>query len=183
MALALMGQSSPLRAKDIAGGDLKMTVTRPTSGCEFLIFWYTIFQVSGHVRARNWPGRTNRAAGDSGGAPLTARISIPPVLRPCDPSVLDEDPAVGLAARLGLVSDALAFICNECTAAMIDARLAARSGAARRDSGRRRVADRQSSRRPYHTVMFTPFVDDELLVPEAGVEPTADDAAESVPPP
>jgi len=104
------------------------------------------------------------------------------------PSVLDEDPSVGLAAGLGLVSDALAFICNECTAAMIDARLAARSGAAGRDSDRRSPicrceADRQSSRRPHHTVMFTPFVDDELLVPEAGVEPTADDAAESVAPP
>jgi hypothetical protein len=37
------------------------------------------------------------------------------------PSVLDEDPSVGLAARLGLVSDALAFSCNECTTGMIDA--------------------------------------------------------------
>jgi hypothetical protein len=64
------------------------------------------------------------------------------------PSVLDEDPSVGLAAGLGLVSDALAFICNECTAAMIDARLAARSGAARRDSYRRHADVKQTGRAP-----------------------------------
>jgi hypothetical protein len=33
-ALALIGEFSPLQAKDIAAGDLKMTVTRPTSGCQ-----------------------------------------------------------------------------------------------------------------------------------------------------
>ena len=47
------------------------------------------------------------------------------------PGLLDQDPSVGLAAKLGLVSDECAFICNDCTAGLIDARLVARSGTAR----------------------------------------------------
>jgi hypothetical protein len=47
------------------------------------------------------------------------------------PGLLDEDPSVGLAAKLGLVSEECAFICNDCTAGLIDARLVARSGTAR----------------------------------------------------
>jgi hypothetical protein len=47
------------------------------------------------------------------------------------PGLLDEDPSVGLAVELGIVSDECAFICDDCTAALIEARLVARSGAAR----------------------------------------------------
>jgi hypothetical protein len=47
------------------------------------------------------------------------------------PGLLDEDPSVGLAPKLGLVSDECAFICNDCTAGLIDARLVTRSGATR----------------------------------------------------
>jgi hypothetical protein len=46
----------------------------------------------------------------------------------CDrviPGLADDDLAVGLDARLGLVSDACALICSDCTARLIDARLLA----------------------------------------------------------
>jgi len=47
------------------------------------------------------------------------------------PGVLDEDPSLGLAAGLGLVSEECAYICNDCAAGLIEARRSARSGAAR----------------------------------------------------
>jgi hypothetical protein len=65
-------------------------------------------------------GRIGRRS-DSGGAPLQHEFPRRLCCGRVIPSVLDEDPSVGLAARLGLVSDALAFSCNECTTGMIDA--------------------------------------------------------------
>ena len=38
------------------------------------------------------------------------------------PGLADQDLAVGLDTRLGLVSDECALICNECTARLIEAR-------------------------------------------------------------
>ena len=43
----------------------------------------------------------------------------------CDrviPALADEDLAVGLDSKLGLVSDECALVCNECTAKLIETR-------------------------------------------------------------
>ena len=44
----------------------------------------------------------------------------------CDhviPALADEDLAAGLDVKLGLVSDECAYICNECTANLIETRM------------------------------------------------------------
>ena len=44
----------------------------------------------------------------------------------------DEDTAIGLSSALGLVSDECAFICNDCTARLIEAAAAKRAATIRR---------------------------------------------------
>jgi hypothetical protein len=46
--------------------------------------------------------------------------------------VPDEDTAIGLSSVLGLVSDECAFICNECTARLIEAAAAQKATTSRR---------------------------------------------------
>jgi hypothetical protein len=47
-------------------------------------------------------------------------------------SLSDEDAAIGLSPALGLVSDECAFICNDCTARLIEAAAAQKATTGRR---------------------------------------------------